>query len=181
MQSNKTRSEPLRLFFALWPDRQVVDGLRRVALAQHAECGGRVMRAETLHITLLFLGAVQADRIRALKAAAAQVSFGAFSFYLSQFECWRHNRIGFVSGTAEETAQLSQLAGMLRQAVADAGFSFDQRGFVPHVTVLRKIEQVMRRGIQPPLEWRGRDFALVSSEKTEEGIRYRTLASWPLS
>ena len=63
-----------RLFFALWPDAPAAAALYRVAAESREACGGRLMRPETLHLTLAYLGRV-ADRclpsVLAAGAAAA--------------------------------------------------------------------------------------------------------------
>ena len=45
-----------RLFFALWPDDATRDALDRTGKWLHRHWGGRRMRADTLHLTLAFLG-----------------------------------------------------------------------------------------------------------------------------
>lgn len=170
-----------RVFFALWPDQGARQRLRDLALAWQPDCGGRVMRAETLHLTLLFLGEVRRDRLDSLCAVAGSVRFGQFAFSLSQFACWRHNRIGYATAT-DGTAALGQLAQSLADAVSAAGFGFDRRKFVPHVTLLRNIErQVEARGITPVIEWPVAAFSLVESVPGGGAIAYRDLRSWPAS
>uniref|UniRef100_UPI002FDC87E7 2'-5' RNA ligase family protein n=1 Tax=Pelomicrobium sp. TaxID=2815319 RepID=UPI002FDC87E7 len=62
-----------RLFFALWPDealeRRLVRLVDRVVLA----CGGRGVPAGKLHLTLVFLGDVERERVAPLRALAASV------------------------------------------------------------------------------------------------------------
>ena len=67
-----------RLFFALWPDTAVRDELYRAAQAAHDGSGGRLMRRDNLHQTLVFVGSVAAERIAGLEAAAAAIMVPAF-------------------------------------------------------------------------------------------------------
>jgi 2'-5' RNA ligase len=67
-----------RLFFALWPDAAVRDELYRAAQAAHDGSGGRCMRRDNLHQTLVFVGSVAAERIAGLEAAAAAITVPAF-------------------------------------------------------------------------------------------------------
>src|SRR5690606_22910547 len=63
--------QTLRLFFALWPS---ADDAARIAVwahDAHAAVGGRIMRPETLHLTLAFLGATAAEQVNALVLAAS--------------------------------------------------------------------------------------------------------------
>ncbi|MEK7758301.1 MAG: 2'-5' RNA ligase family protein, partial [Pseudomonadota bacterium] len=52
--------ETQRLFFALWPDPVLQQRLAQAAEALLPRAAGRRVRAENLHCTLVFLGAVEA-------------------------------------------------------------------------------------------------------------------------
>src|SRR5690606_7323542 len=52
-----------RVFFALWPDARTAAVLSGWAQDAHAMCGGRIMRPDTLHLTLAFLGMVPHARV----------------------------------------------------------------------------------------------------------------------
>lgn len=179
MPTNQTANGSLRLFFALWPDRGLQQALARKARQLQAECGGRVMRADGLHMTLLFLGAVDSVRLAQLKTAAARVAGSSFSLRLQRFACWRHNHIGYVA-PSDTVEPLSVLVDALCRQVTEAGFAFDRRPFAPHVTVLRKIEHAVATQELSLPEWPVRDFVLVASMTTAAGSRYRVLATWPL-
>ena len=60
---------PARLFFALWPSAELRRRLHALALRYQRLHGGRAMRAETLHLTLLFLGEVPRAQIASLLQA----------------------------------------------------------------------------------------------------------------
>lgn len=166
-----------RVFFALWPSPAQQQRLAAAARAQQAICGGRVSRPETLHLTLLFLGPVDAARMGALQAAAAKVQLQPFTLQLRQLACWPRQRIAYAApgGPCEP---LSLLVEDLRQQVAAAGFAFDDRGFKPHVTLLRKIEHAVPPVVLPRVILRVRGFDLMASVPTAQGHAYRRLASW---
>jgi RNA 2',3'-cyclic 3'-phosphodiesterase len=132
-----------RLFFALWPSPEVQRSLRNIALQQLDECGGRPMRVNTLHMTLLFMGTVKRLQIVELIHAAGKVVLSPFAFRLQQFACWPRNHIGYAA-PRNEVEELAWLARLLRQEVERAGFSFDRKDFVPHVTLLRDIVHPVR-------------------------------------
>jgi 2'-5' RNA ligase len=171
--------DSLRLFFALWPDDATRDALYRTGKWLHKHWGGRLMRADTLHITLAFLGSTPAEKLDALIACADTVQTDAFELILDQAGYWRHNRIGWLGATETPPPHL-ELVGALNAVLQTAGFPVDVRPHVPHVTLLRKSVG----GEVPPCEpvhWPVSDFVLVASRTEAEGAHYEVIRRWPLA
>src|SRR5688572_32720305 len=82
-----------RLLFALWPDDAVRGALYRTAQALHDDCGGRMVKRDKLHQTLVFLGDVAAARMCAIAAFARSLRFSEFTLEFGATGYWRHNRI----------------------------------------------------------------------------------------
>jgi len=180
-QSEPRPAEPdtLRLFFALWPDDATRDALDRAGKWLHQHCGGRSMRADTLHITLAFLGSTPAAQLERLAACADTVKTEAFELTLDQAGYWRHNRIGWL-GASETPPQHLELVSALNAALQGAGFAIDSRPHVPHITLLRK----SFGGEVPacePVRWPVHDFVLVKSVTESDGAHYEVIRRWPLN
>jgi 2'-5' RNA ligase len=171
-------SERLRLFFALWPDDRVRAKLAAFARAVFECTGGRVMRPEGLHITLAFLGDVEAARVEALLRVAASVPVRPFDWRLDEAGFWKHNRIGWV-GASAVPPPLADLVADLRGALKAGGFAFDGKPFVPHVTLVRKGTPPRELPALAPIPWRVTRFVLVKSVLAGAGSRYEIAGSWP--
>lgn len=168
----------LRLFFALWPDEATRDALNRTGKWLHQHWGGRRMRAETLHITLAFLGATPSEKLDTLIAGTDRVEGEPYELLLDQAGYWRHNRIGWL-GASETPLQHLEVVRALKAALEGAGFPVDARAHVPHATLLRNSPG----GEVPPcvpLRWPVSDFVLVKSVTETGGARYEVLRRWPL-
>ncbi len=169
----------LRLFFALWPDVDTRAALDRTGKWLHQHWEGRRTRPETLHLTLVFLGTVDASRLDELRELAAQVRAEKFALNLDQAGCWRHNRVGWL-GAGETPPALARLVADLESRLESSLFRFDKRAFVPHITLLRKA-----RCAEPPacrqVDWPVERFVLVESRSTESGVQYQTVGEWPLA
>ncbi|MBW8365839.1 MAG: RNA 2',3'-cyclic phosphodiesterase [Rhizobium sp.] len=182
-ESGQTEPRPvqpgtLRLFFALWPDGATRDALNRTGKWLHQHWGGRRMRADTLHITLAFLGSTPAAQLDTLVACADTVQSRAFELILNQAGYWRHNRIGWL-GANEAPPQHLDLVGTLNTALQAADFPVDARPHVPHVTLLRNTAG----GEIPacaPVRWPVSDFVLVKSVTEPEGANYKVIRRWSL-
>lgn len=179
IRQNPPRPAATRLFFALWPGAAASAGLAEAGGRLHEVCGGRRTRAETIHLTLAFLGEVEPGRIDELLALAGEIRSPAFCLNLTRFGWWPHNRIVWAA-PAEAPAELALLVDALRKRLFGAGFRFDAKSFVPHVTLLRKAD--CRKNPLPSgeIEWRAEDFVLVRSVPGESGSVYEVLGRWPL-
>lgn len=168
-----------RVFFALWPDNPVRAALDRLAGALHRLRGGRRTRAETLHLTLVFVGNLPREHLLALQAVAAGVRVPAFTLTLDRTDCWPHNRIAHATASQPPHALLD-LVCALERGLDGLGIPFDHRPYKAHVTLLRKTD--CRRADPPiePIVWPARDFVLVESELGTEGARYLILGRYPL-
>ena len=177
-ESRPGEPDSLRLFFALWPDDETRDALFRTGKWLHKHWGGRLMRRDTLHITLAFLGSTPAEQLDVLIACADSVQASAFELNLDQAGYWRHNRIGWL-GVTETPPQHLELVVALNRALLAAGFPVDTRPHVPHVTLLRK----SIGGEVPacePVRWPIGDFVLVKSITESDGAHYEVIRRWPL-
>ena len=171
--------QPQRLFFALWPDEATRAALNRTGKWLHQHWDGRRMRADTLHLTLAFLGSTPVALRDALLPHVESIHAEAFELMLDQPGCWRHNRIGWL-GIRQPPSQLADLVAALQGALQDAGVAFDARPHLPHVTLLRNTAG----GELPPCEpvqWRVHDFVLVASRTDADGAHYEVVRRWPLA
>jgi len=171
---------PARVFFALWPDARVVKRLHELGGEAHAVCGGRHMRRETLHMTLAFIGDVPHDRLPALLAVGDRVGAAGFPLALDRLGGWRHNRIVW-AGAHEVPAPLAALVSRLNGELAAAGFPVEQRAFAAHVTLLRNARTPLPERTIDPIEWCVDGFALIESQRREDGAHYAPIRQWRAS
>lgn len=167
-----------RLFFALWPDRKIAGELHRLANAAGKGCGGRVMRQDTLHLTLAFLGEVDGARIPQLAAVASDIAVPAFRFKLDRLDYWQHHHILW-AGCGEQPVALLQLVHQLQDRLRAAGLRVDNIPFTPHVTLVRNF-QCKAPPMPDEIEWAVAEFTLVESLRSAQGVGYHFLSRWPL-
>lgn len=165
----------MSLFFAIWPDestRRLLDG---VAKKLHVACGGKKTSAESIHLTLAFLGEMEGARVAQLGMLASGIPADAFEIRLDRVARWKHNRIAW-AGASAVPKELVDLAAHLRTALEEGGFDFDRRSFVPHVTLVRKAGLPKALPEFEPVCWSVSEFCLAGS--SDSG--YAILGRWPL-
>lgn len=137
------------------------------------------MRRDNLHQTLVFVGNVDAEKIPALATVASRVTAAPFTLEFGTTGYWRHNRIVWAAPGAMPPA-MTGLVTTLEQALAQAGFTFDQRAYFAHITLLRNA----RRPAQLPslqFAWPVREFVLLESARGPRGVAYRVIGRWALT
>lgn len=189
LRPDPAASDSARVFFALWPDEPIRARLAREAELQHATYGGRRMRPDGLHVTLLFIGKLARARLPALQAAAAGLDLPGFTVHFEHVACWHPKHIVCLGTGDTPPAMLALVAG-LEQAASALAIPFDRRDYTAHVTLLRNArcgEVVRPWGLSPgaqvlaePIAWLARDFVLLESSLEAQGARYRVIERFPL-
>jgi 2'-5' RNA ligase len=176
VQAAMTGAHPstLRTFFALWPSPETRAELALRATTVAKACSGRPSRPDTLHLTLVFLGATPRERMASLQALMDDIRLPRFALQLDQCGWWRHNGVAWAGARAAPEA-LTALQRALARGAEKLGFSLDVRPYVPHLTLARDAGRSPAAAAMPPLDWNVESFVLVASELTPEGPHYRIL------
>jgi 2'-5' RNA ligase len=167
-----------RCFFAVWPDDSVLESFHRVAAGAQMTCGGRVMRRDTLHLTLAFLGDIPTERVGDARRVADAIAAAPFDLTIDRLGYWRHNRILWAGGAVPP--RLTFIADALSVGLRAAGFTLDVRPFAPHVTLLRDAHCAEMPVLPQSLAWPVREFVLAESRLSSSGARYEIVGRWPL-
>jgi 2'-5' RNA ligase len=166
----------VRLFFALWPSPPLAASLAGWAEQARLACGGRVMRTETLHLTLAFLGPVEAQLADTLACATPDHRLAPGEVALDHYGVFNRQRILW-AGPRDTPAGLQAAHDGLWQWLAGFGLAAPPQPFRPHVTLLRNIERGQPPDATPaPLSWCYDRMVLVASESLSGGSRYRVIA-----
>ncbi len=171
------------MFFALWPDdaarQQIIGGFRQSVFASQP---GRPVTAENLHLTLHYMGQLESPVIAELQQAAAQIEPIEFSLTLDRFGSFPAAGVLWL-GCSQIPEALAHLYQTLASQLLAAGIEPEQRRFQPHVTLMRHYKQALtaeQSSLAQPLGWAVRQFALLESVSSKQGVYYRPLALYPL-
>lgn len=167
-----------RLFFALWPDQVVRARIEALAAGLRLSQGRRVPM-NNVHITLVFLGAVETAQRVCVESGADKVEADPFDLRLDQLGCWPRSQVLWL-GASVLPPELTRLAASLHQGIARCGVKLDPRPFHAHLTLMRRVRRARRGGSVEPVVWPVGDFALVESITRTEGAAYEVLKTWGL-
>ena len=192
----------MRLFVALDIDSTIRE---RIARFLDGVCEfapeARWVRAESLHLTLKFIGE-QPDRkldaimqsLAGIHSAAATLNFHGYGF----FPTARSARVFWIGVDADE--HLAKLAGLVEEALEPLSIKPEGRAFSPHLTLARgksaapqrRSDDRPNRAFQrlqeklsalPPPEFgtmTAREFFLYQSKLSPAGSQYTQLQRFPL-
>ena len=167
----------MRLFFAMWPDDSVRARLGEIGTALASRSRGKPVPAEKLHVTLAFLGEVSDARLNDARQAAAAVRAPAFELAIDEMGSFRPAGVAW-AGCSQVPPALEALQSSLALELRERAFSLEDRPFVAHITLARRISRPIAREAMAAIAWSVRDFALVRSE-TGRGT-YAVVERWNL-
>ena len=188
----------MRLFVALEIPDQVRDGFAaliaelRGADSSFSKSRARWVRPENLHVTLKFIGHVDAGKLDAIRAALAEVRLDSpveLRFRgLGFFPNGKRPRV-FWAGI-EASPNLAPLAGEIEARLAKVGISGETREFAPHLTLARFEPPGISDGLSAIAQEnvsrefgavRTGEFHLLESKTKPSGAEYARLQSFPFA
>ena len=144
------------------------------------QCGGRIIPAKQIHLTLLFLGNVTAAHITILKQVMNNVVARELTFDLNQLNYWKKNQILYAHAPFYPD-ELFLLTDSLWNAILDTPLKIKKYTFTPHVTLIRKANQPdINHPFGIPIHWSAKHWFLMQSKQTEHGVEYVPLGKWNL-
>ncbi|WP_116246184.1 RNA 2',3'-cyclic phosphodiesterase [Nocardiopsis sp. FIRDI 009] len=181
----------MRLFLALNPPEAALDALGEAVERGRSHAPRlRWTARDGWHITLVFLGEVEEDRLPDLTEAIGARAREHRPLPLA-IEGWgrfppRGRRASVLwAGVTGDTDALDALARDMRRAVRSVRIPVERRPYVPHVTVARSrppsdlTEAVEALGTLRENGWWARNVHLVES-RPGSADRYRTVRRWAL-
>ncbi len=162
----------MRLFIAL----PLPDALREALLRAQENLRRQGVRAnfsreENLHLTLAFLGEVEA----AAGAQEAVLSLDAPAFALTLAGSGAFGDLLWAG--IQNNGDLDRLAARVRRALEEHGLPYDRKPFRPHITLARRVRAPEPpRVILPRLSARAEWVTLFRSERVDGTLVYTPLA-----
>ncbi len=167
-----------RLFFALQPEGDVRAALAAEGGKAAQRCGGRILRPESLHFTLLFLGEVPTEKMREVYAWGDAVTCPPFDLTVDAHSSFRDGKVAWL-GCRDPSPGLLRLEQQLGENASRGGFQRADN-FIPHLTVARDCRYFPPAGpIENEIRWHVNQFALLRSDPLK-GAGYTMLEYWNL-
>ena len=169
----------MRAFVALELPEAFADEVAALSRRLADVCEGRFVPGENHHLTLAFLGEVDEAGVRAAMDAleAACAGLGPVELAAEGLGTFGRGRTATLWLGIRRSEELDLLARRVREELAARGLSYDEKDFLPHVTLARRAR--VPRGelgeLAFPLPDEARRVTLFRSILEPDGARYRPL------
>lgn len=169
----------MRAFVALELPEAFADEVAGLSRVLGETCAGRFVAAENHHLTLAFLGEVGEAEARSAMAAldAACEGTGPVRLRAAGLGTFGRARDATLWLGIEKDQELMDLAARVRGELSARGLAYDEKGFLPHVTLARRAR--VPRGELGDLAFPLPDVAtrvtLFRSILEPDGARYKPL------
>ncbi|MBM6774352.1 RNA 2',3'-cyclic phosphodiesterase [Olsenella profusa] len=169
----------MRAFIALELPEAFADEMAALVRSLSAVCEGRFVAPGNHHVTLAFLGEVgEAETRLAMDALdAACAGSGPVRLAAEGLGTFGRGRDATLWLGLRRTDELEALAGRLRAELASRGVAYDQKDFLPHVTLARRarLPRAALEGLAFPRPDEAACVTLFRSDLRPDGARYKPL------
>lgn len=161
-----------------------LDGKSKLAIEQWREKAlphfAHPVPVANFHITSVFLGQIDNAQLDELTRAIDDCSFSPFSITLNKLGYWSKPRILWL-GSESIPEQSIELASSLSSIAKQSNIPIQERPYIPHVTLVRKVTQETPAPLfMPDIECKFDTLHLFESLPGKHGVHYPSRAQWPL-
>lgn len=181
------KNKPMRrVFFGLEIPAEIKNRLLQV----RAEVtGAKWQSVEQMHLTSLFLGSIEEERLLAVREVARDISLAAFELNIAGLGCFGqpHAPQHFLAG-AQPEAPVVSLHSVIKNQVESLGVQTEHHAYRPHLTLARfkrepgSVEHLLDEYRETIFgSFQVDEFVLFESEQSSVGSVYTVLERYPLS
>ncbi len=163
----------VRIFYALWPEAAETQALAASCRALFP-LAGRPVDARDHHVTLAFVGHVEAARLSAFLELAGPIEPVTLEF--NRLEHWVKPRV-LVATTSDVPVTMRTVVERLWHRLDRLGIARDPRPLRPHVTLAREVGHWRAERTWTPVIWHAHRIRLVESHP-QQIPRYCPLDGW---
>ncbi|MBN7772364.1 RNA 2',3'-cyclic phosphodiesterase [Clostridium aminobutyricum] len=130
----------MRLFIAINFEKSVIDEIIAIQnQLRNQAVKGNFTREENLHLTLVFLGAIEEKKIDLIERAMNEITIPSFDLIFNKMGHFSRDAGDIWWIGAEENQFLFDMQKKLSAYLSKLGFSIERRGFKPHLTLGREV------------------------------------------
>lgn len=174
------KEDGLRLFLALNVDRAARREIVRLQENLWGAGRGGLTRPENLHLTLAFLGQTDPGRLDNLRGAMERTGMEPLKLMFDRVGVFRREGGEIWWLGMEENRALLALQSRLTRELRQAGFPVEERKFIAHLTLARRVKPRHAPGrLEKPIHARPAAISLMRSQRLDGKLVYTELYHTP--
>lgn len=130
---------------------------------------GKLTPVNNLHLTLVFIGEVNRDKIEIIKGILDKINLSKFSFEINRIKKMRD----MVIGEVVQNQNLLALQKQITDNLVSSGFMIEKRPYYPHITLARKSNLHLNKIVN--IEEKVEAITLFLSQFGSSSVTYQTL------
>jgi 2'-5' RNA ligase len=140
---------------------------------------------ENYHVTLAYIGTVNADREKMLIERLGEIKADSFPLLINKTDYWPTPKVLHLIPTMTPP-RLLDLQRKVNKAIEHIGLPIETRPYRPHLTLYRKIsqerfEQLEEDGLpEPHVDIAVEQFAIYESISDRDGVHYEKMDAFDL-
>ncbi len=142
---------------------------------------------DDLHITLRYVGEVEAEKLSLIEKVLEAVRVKQFSVVVRGLAIFEKQKRTVLHAPVESARSITHLSAEITERLQNLDFVFSEQSYKPHVTIARLknpqgLDQYIRQNEKKIfVEWKAEEFILYrSAEPDAHGQRYTKLRAYPL-
>ncbi len=173
----------MRLFIAiLFPEEitQYIQGVQEELRAQSKQ--GNFIEMSNMHLTVIFLGEMEATRLNHVKEAMRKITVPSFSVLIQDIQSFKtqEGRLYYLS--VKKNDQLETIVEELNDALSKFGFDISDREYKPHITLAREVLLLddsisLKSELVQPKRMDVEKISLMRSDRIDGKVVYKEIAS----
>lgn len=163
-----------RLFFGLLPNEETHQQLIEHSRSFPIVKGVRPVPNNNLHITLLFLGYLEANEHKCLEKKMVQTFVQAFTLRFDLYGCFKSSQTLWL-GCSSYPSELTRLVKHLKSIAESCGAKTHERVYKPHITLFKKVSNAEFPAKPFTISWQAKEFHLLESVPHENTTRYNVI------
>ncbi len=139
----------MRLFIGITFKEEIINEIQKSIeeIKKHSS-KGNFTKKDKIHLTLLFLGEVDENRLPTIDKSMNEISMKAFTLEINKIGKFKRQGGDIYWLGFKDCPHLQELYKDLYQSLSEKGFALEERPYTPHVTIGRKVVLNKKRDLE---------------------------------
>ncbi|NIO21607.1 MAG: RNA 2',3'-cyclic phosphodiesterase [Candidatus Aenigmarchaeota archaeon] len=178
----------MRVFISIPLPKSIREELVKVQ-KDFAELPTKWVEEENLHITLVFIGKTEKEKVKAATGVLGGITSDPINLKTDGFSLLPHERTARILAIklTGETEKISTLTEKIKGGLRERRINFDEKPFRPHITLARlkdlnsdkrrKLKEKVQTVRLPKMGFKADTIQLTESKLTPTGPIYKTISA----